>query len=216
MALIPYPNVPPLPGVPALARGGKYVAAGLTVLAQFLPDGLFGTKWGIISQTGTSVLSPDSFVDFDYKEERKIPNYPIESGGFQSYNKVALPFDCRLTVTCSGNKTMKKPAFLAAIAKLMASLDLVTIVTPDGNYPNCNLVHVDYRREARQGATLIIAQLWFQEVRVAQVAAVPTSAPSAAANTSLGQLSPTTTPTGTYGSINPNARGATGLNPAIV
>ena len=215
MALIPYPNVPPLPGVPALARNGKYVGAGLAVLAQFLPDDLFGTKWGIVSKTGIAVLRPDSFVDFDYKEERKIPNYPIESGSFQSYNKVALPFDCRLTVTCSGNKSMKKPAFLAAIEKLMASLELVTVVTPDGNYPGCNLVHVDYRREARQGATLIIAQLWFQEVRIAQAAALPTSAPSGAANVSNGQLSPTSTPSGTFGSINPNAQGATGLNPAI-
>jgi len=201
MALIPYPNVPPLPGVPALARNGKYVGAALTVLSEFLPEDLFGTKWGIISKTGTAVLKPDSFVDFDYKEERKIPNYPIESGSFQSYNKVALPFDCRLTVTCSGNKSMKKPAFLAAIEKLMASLELVTIVTPDGNYPNCNLVHVDYRREARQGATLIIAQLWFQEVRIAQAAALPTSAPSAAANTSNGQVSPTPSPTNLSGSI---------------
>lgn len=215
MALIPYPNVPPLPGVPALARSGKFVGAALAVVAQFLPDDLFGTKWGIINKNGTSVLSPDSFVDFDYKEERKIPNYPIESGSFQSYNKVALPFDCKLTVTCSGNKTMRKSAFLAAIAKLMSSLELVTIVTPDGNYPSCNLVHVDYRREARQGATLIIAQLWFQEVRIAQAAAVPTSSPSGAANISNGQLSPTSIPSGNFGSINPNSQGATGLNPAI-
>ena len=62
---------------------------------------------------------------------------------------------------------------------------------------------------------LIIAQLWFQEVRIAQAAALPTSAPSGAANVSNGQLSPTTTPSGTFGSINPNAQGATGLNPAI-
>jgi hypothetical protein len=201
MALIPYPNVPPLPGVPALARSGKYVGAGLAVLAQFLPDDLFGTKWGIINKAGTAVLKPDSFVDFDYKEERKIPNYPIESGSFQSYNKVALPFDCRLTVTCSGNKSTKKPAFLAAIEKLMASLELVTIVTPDGNYPGCNLVHVDYRREARQGATLIIAQLWFQEVRIAQAATVPASSPSATANTNNGQVSPTPATTNTAGSV---------------
>lgn len=201
MALIPYPNVPPLPGVPALARNGKFVAAALNVVGQFLPEDLFGTKWGIINKTGTAVLTPDSFVEFDYKEERKIPNYPIESGSFQSYNKVALPFDCRMTVTCSGNKSMKKPAFLAAIEKLMASLELVTVVTPDGNYPNCNLIHVDYRREARQGATLIIAQLWFQEVRIAQAAALPTSAPSGAANVSNGQVATTPSPTNLSGSI---------------
>lgn len=219
MPLIPYPDVPKLPGVPALSRSNnaQFVAAALTIVGELLPLNLFGPRWAIVNNTGSTQLTPDSFVDFEYREEHKIPNYPIEQGSFQSYNKVALPFDARVTVTCAGKLGgMTKQAFLAAIEKLLASLDLVTIVTPDGNYPNCNLVHADYRREARQGATMIIAQLWFQEVRVAQQPSAPTAQPSGAANSSFGQLSPTKTPTGNFGQLNPNARGATGLNPAIV
>ena len=212
MPLIPYPDVPKLPGVPALNRSNnaKFVGAALTIVGELLPLNLFGPRWAIVNETGSTKLTPDSFVDFEFREEHKIPNYPIEQGSFQSYNKVALPFDVRMTVTCSGNGVMTKQNFLAAIEKLLSSLDLLTIVTPDGTYPSCNLVHADYRREARQGATLIIAQLWFQEVRVAQQPSAPTAAPSGAANTSFGQLSPTT-PKGTFGSINPNATGGIGL-----
>lgn len=217
MPNIPYPNVPPLPGVPALARSNnaQFVAAALTIVGEILPLGLFGTKWGIVDKNGSSVIVPDSFVDFEYREERKIPNYPIEQGSFNSYNKVAVPFDCRVTVSCSGNGKMSKQAFLTAIQKLLNSLDLVSVVTPNITYDNCNLIHVDYRREARQGATLILAQLWFQEVRIAQKPIVPTAKPSGTTSTSFGQLSPTTTPSTTFGSLNANSRGATGLNPAI-
>lgn len=212
MPLIPYPNVPKLPGVPALNRSNnaQFVGAALTIVGELLPLNLFGPRWAIVNQTGTTKLTPDSFVDFEYREEHKIPNYPIEKGSFQSYNKVALPFDARVTVTCSGNGAMKKQAFLAAVEKLLSSLDLLTLVTPDGNYSNCNLVHVDYRREARQGATMIIAQLWLQEVRIAQQPSAPTTQPSGSANTPLGQLSPTT-PSGTFGAINPNAPGGIGI-----
>ena len=197
MPNIPYPNVPALPGVPALARSNnsQFVAAALTIVGEILPLNLFGTTWGIVDENGSALLTPDSFVDFEYREERKIPTYPLEEGSFSSYNKVALPFDCRVTVSCSGNTLgvsgrMSKEAFLAAIEKLLSSLTLCNVVTPNATYKNCNLIHVDYRREAKQGATLLLAQLWFQEIRIAQQPVVPTAAPSGTSSTSLGQLSP--------------------------
>jgi hypothetical protein len=197
MPLIPYPDVPNLPGVPALSRSNnaQYAAAALTVIGELLPNNLFGTKWAITDSGGHTALVPDSFVAFEYKNERKIPNYPIEEGSFQSYNKVALPFDCRLTVTCSGNGSMSKQGFLAAIQNYLDSLTLLTIVTPDATYANCNLIHADYRRESRQGATLLMAQLFFQEVRIAQQPAPPTADPSGASNENNGQVS-VTSPSG--------------------
>ena len=160
-------------------------------------------------------MSPDSFVDFEYREEQKIPIYPLQNGAFQSYNKVGMPYDIRLTVTCSGNGKMTKGEFIQGIDKLLTGLTLVDIVTPDATYKNTNLIPVDYRRDATNGATLLIAQLWFQWVRIVSNPTVPTAQPSGAPSTSFGQLSPTSVPSGNFGSINANARGATGLNPAI-
>ena len=243
MPNIPYPNVPALPGVPALSRSNnaQFVAAGLTIIGEILPLGLFGQKWGIIAagsssgassqggflQTlqglfnkgstlkGTTLLTPDSFVDFEYREEQKIPIYPLQNGAFQSYNKVGMPFDIRLTVTCSGNGKMSKGDFIQGIDKLLTGLTLVDIVTPDATYKNCNLIHVDYRRDATNGATLLIAQLWFQWVRIVSNPTTQTANPSGTPTSSFGQLSPTSVPSGNFGSLNANSRGATGLNPAI-
>lgn len=217
MPNIPYPNVPALPGVPALSRSNnaQFVAAGLTILGEILPLGLFGQKWGIVANGGSAALTPDSFIDFEYREEQKIPIYPLQNGAFQSYNKVGMPYDIRLTVTCSGNGKMSKSAFIAGIDKLLTSLTLVDIVTPDVTYKNTNLIHVDYRRDATNGATLLIAQLWFQWVRIVSNPTVPTAQPSGTPTTSFGQLSPTSVPSGNFGTLNANSRGATGLNPAI-
>ena len=193
MPNIPYPNVPPLPGVPPLSRtGNQYLGAALNVVAQFLPSNLFiGTQWAIIDpQSAEIVLSPDSFVEFDFKQDQKIPIYPLQSGAFQSYNKVAMPYEIRMTVTCSGNGPMSKTDFLEKINSLLNSLTLVDIQTPGFLYESMNLIHVDYRREAQQGATLIIAQLWFQWVRIVSNPLNQTATPSGASSTALGQVSP--------------------------
>ena len=212
MPLIPYPDVPPLPGVPAINRSSAgYVAAALTVVGELLPNNLFGSKWAITDSSGNLALIPDSFVSFEYKNERKIPNYPVEEGSFQSYNKVALPFDCRLVVTCSGNGSMSKQGFLLAIQNYLDSLTLLTITTPDASYPNCNLIHADYRRESRQGATLLMAQLWFQEIKIAQQSSVSTVQPSGASRRSFGNLSPTT-PSSNFGSFSANTANGIGIH----
>lgn len=190
MPLIPYPDVPPLPGVPGLNRSSAaYVAAALTVVAEFLPPDLFGPEWSITDQSGSWVLTPDSFVNFEYRNERKIPIYPIEEGSFQSYNKIAMPFDIRIVVSCNGNGKMTKQSFLSAIDGMLDSLDLFDISTPNQIYNDCNLIHVDYRRESRQGVSLILAQLWFQQVLISQQPAPPTTSPDGAANENVGQVS---------------------------
>lgn len=192
MPLIPYPNVPNLPGVPGLNRSSApFVAAALTIVGELLPLNLFGQKFGILTESGSAAIVPDSFVDFEYREERKIPTYPIENGGFRSYNKVALPFDVRVTLTCSGNGKMNKSSFLSTINSMLNSLKLYSVVTPEATFMNCNLVHVDYRRESHRGATLIIAQLWFMAVRITSAAQIPTTKPAGASPQPLGQLSPT-------------------------
>jgi len=191
MPLIPYPNVPPLPGVPPLSRtGAQYVGAALAVVAQFLPTDLFGQQWAIIdNETETVVLVPDSFVDFEFKQDQKIPIYPLQAGAFASYNKVSLPYEIRVTVTCSGNGPMQKDNFINTLNQLLTSLTLLDIQTPGKTYTSVNLVHVDYRREARNGATLIIAKLWFQWVRIVTSSA-PTAQPDGESPTSNGQVSP--------------------------
>jgi len=193
MANIPYPDVPNLPGVPAIPRSPSSPTPPINNISTAkIPNNAYGIQWGFVDSTGVSVITPDSFIEFEYREERKVPNYPVEGGSFSSYNKVALPFDLRVTVSCNGNGAMSKETFLSTIEQLINSLTLINVITPNATYNNCNLIHVDYRREAKQGVSLIIAQLWFQEIRIAQQAVPATSAPSGATTYLNGQVSPIT------------------------
>lgn len=89
---------------------------------------------------------------------------------------------------------MRKQAFLERINTLLKGLNTVDVVTPEFLYSSANLVHVDYRRESNQGATLIIAQLWFQWVRVINQPTNKTAKPSGASPDGLGTLTPITSP----------------------
>lgn len=221
MSLIPYPNIPPLPGVPAINRkSAGFVGAGLNVVAQILPsilpDGIFGTKWAILdAKTSQPILIPDNFVSYERISESKIQNYPVEQGSFSSYNKVRLPKMYRLTVSSNGTKT-SKINFLSAITRMETGRNsdqspiTVTIATPETTSPPVCLIHTDQRREAKSGATLLIFQLTFQEIISTTSPTNPTAEPSGAKTQSFGQLSPVA-PRSTFGSINPNAVGGIGI-----
>ena len=195
MPLIPYPDIPKLPGVPAIPRSPNVSTPNISnVTPNSIPVNNYGVQWGFVGATGQSIITPDSFIDFEYREERKIPTYPIEGGSFASYNKVAMPFDVRVTISCNGKGALTKENFLSTIEQLMNSLTLINVITPNFTYQNCNLVHVDYRREAKQGVSLIIAQLWFQQVIIAQQATPTTTEPSGASTYINGQVSPLNPP----------------------
>lgn len=185
-----YPDVPRASGVPAVFRAPTrpvftallLVADVLTVLRSFAPP-----QWGIFSESGFPVLIPDSVVSVDIRREWRISDYPVERGGFQSFDKVASPGDARVRLAVSGVES--RGPFLAQLDTIAASLDLFTVVTPDAIYPSVNIVHYDYRREQRSGASLLLIDVWLQEVRVtAQTQFTDTKTPEGAANVSGGTV----------------------------
>ena len=207
MPLIPYPNIPALPGVPALARSNnaQFVGAALNIAGQLLPNNLFGQKYSIVDDAGKTVLVPNSFVSFEYKKEAKVPFYPIEQGGFQGYNKVQLPAEIRVTCAVTGSMTgllqsfdifklngatpMGKTAFINQVNELITSVSVLTINTPNKNFPDYTLTHFDYRQESKMGAVMLIAQLYFQQIISVASTTVTTTAPSGASPQSNGQVS---------------------------
>lgn len=164
-----YPDVPFAPGVPPVLRtippAGTVppTVDALTKDAPGLTDGSL-VRWGVFSQKGTLALEPDSITAVEYQREFRIPDYPIEQGGFESYNKVATPYDLRVTMT-KGGKLSERKAFLDQVELILASLDLFTIITPERSYPNVNMVRTDYRRNAVNGATLLTVELQAIEIR---------------------------------------------------
>ncbi len=173
MPIIEFPDVPVAPGVPNLKR----TLQGLAVTSQALPilesydyfgiaNQFLKQDWGIFDQGGNAVLSPDSVVSFEYKGEQRVSYYPIEKGSFASYNKVALPFDIRMRMTCGGQGVMTRAEFISSLKGLLASIGLYNIVTPEDVYSNVSLDHVDYQKTAKNGVSLITVDAWFSEIRV--------------------------------------------------
>lgn len=218
MALTPvatprYAAVPDAPGVPPMVRVYRaldtvvILAADAAQIAQaFQP-----ATWGIFSQYGEPVITADSVIAVDYRREYRISDYPIEDGAFGSYDKVAEPYDVRVTLASSGKGTIlsnlatggalgaiitgvdtakiNRTHFLNQLEAAAANLDLVEVHTPEYSYTSLNIVHHDYRRESRNGVTLLTVDVWLRQVRVVSTAQFTTTQdPSGAAKQSTGTV----------------------------
>ena len=138
----------------------------LALATKDATDGRFATvanAWGIFLD-GVHVLEPDSFLGYEYMNESKVSQYPQQSGAFQSYNKVATPFDVRVRMS-KGGTIADRTAYLAEVEAAAKSLNLYSVVTPEKTYLNTNIVKVSHRHAQREGATLLVVELWFLEIR---------------------------------------------------
>lgn len=168
MPLIPFPDVPNVAGVPALARSAINPVAILTNFA--LADAVGFVKniispvWGVFDTSGNEVLFPDSFLGIEYKNGSRVSDYPVEKGAFASYNKVDTPWDVRVRMAV-GTSIEARSAFLATVDSMLHSTNLFDIVTPETVLLTGTLDNVDYRRDSKNGVSLLTVELWFTEVR---------------------------------------------------
>ncbi len=184
-----FPNLPGVPSLHSYNVPAAIVATGTSFLVNALLSGK--SAWGIYDDTGTNqVLIPDSFMSLDYKQDMNISNYPLEQGSFASYNKVRTPYSLSARVTkgsslailTGGSMTPDRNLFLQALDDLVYSLALLTIITPESTYYNANLESYEYKREVKNGAGMIIADLHFVEIMNSDITisgTVPSSASSA-------------------------------------
>ena len=172
MSLINFPNVPNVPGVPSVARDPTAVtsATGAVGLLSQIYSEFMAARWGVFSSGGARVLWPDSFLDIDYKNGSWQSTYPVEEGGFATYNKVDTPFDVRVRMAIGGDQ-VTRAAFLSTVEGMLKTLDRFVVVTPEKTYSSASLVNYMYRRETKNGASMLIVELWFQEVRINALAA---------------------------------------------
>lgn len=199
MPLIPFPNVPELPGVPDLRRSavGLLVRTGiqgkLQALDRFGILGLLiGPPYQIVSyETGKQIILPDSVISFEYKGQARLAGYPMEEGAFSTYNKVQTPYDIRIRMVCGGNSWMTREAFMTAMQGLQQSLEVVQIVTPDQTYNRVNMERWDYKRTAQNGVSLLTVDAAFSEIRDTATAVYgPVKEPAAADPESMSCLKP--------------------------
>lgn len=163
-----FPNVPDTPGVPPVFRNDTNPITPPTTPAatQDSPNVQQAGRpaWAIVKSGGAVALTVDSIAAIEPTRDFRISDYPLEDGGFQSYNKVATPAETRVTVTKGGSDDDRQ-GFFSALDTLIESTDLVNVVTPDSSFLDRNLVRYGYPRHADRGKTLITVELVFEEVR---------------------------------------------------
>lgn len=187
MPLIPFPNVPKVPGVPSVRRSAKFPAAARMVLG--LTQGLLwrlfqvDTRWGIFDSKGKALGDPAKFTGFvgslldsaglgstlstggvDYSKETRVSDFPLERGSFASYNKVEQPANPTVTLCLTGSEKNRR-TFLEAIDKACKSTDLYSVVTPEVTYVNYSVERYSYSRRSSKGATLLIVDISLREIR---------------------------------------------------
>lgn len=187
MPLIPFPNVPALAGVPALPR-----RTGLTPAARIslgilqnilLSSSRAQSQWGIFDKNGTALGDPNQFIglngkilnelgqnsrlstgSFDYSKETRVSEFPIERGGFASYNKVETPASSVVTMCFTGSEK-DRTLFLEAIDAACKSTELYSVATPEKNYINYSIESYNYQRRSDRGTTLFIVEISLKEIR---------------------------------------------------
>lgn len=180
-----FPDVPQAPGVPPVARDTSAVQTPEpTPLRRddaSVSTATGGPPWGLYDDTGgAQLIKPDSFVSVEYGRDWRIADYPLEQGGFESYNKVTRPYELRVALTKGGTEA-ERADFVNAIDALGQSLTLISTVTPEHTYLKGNISRVSYDRSARSGAALIVANLDIMEIRTTVTATYGTAkTPSAA------------------------------------
>ncbi len=134
----------------------------LTADAPGVGAALGGPQWGIWDQNGQPLLPADATADVEFAQDYRISDYPQEEGAFASYNKVQVPYQAKVGFFIS----QQRADFLQKVKTAVASLDFVTVWTPEIQYPSANLTHYSYRRDSKNGVTLIRVEVWCEEVRV--------------------------------------------------
>lgn len=170
------------------------MADALTILTEdaisIFSGALLGQQWGLFLD-GAPVIVAENVVSFDYRKQYSVSDYPVEEGSFESYDKVELPADVRMTFTAGGS-VADREALLTSCQAIVGDRNLYDAVSPEAIYPNMNVSHLDYRRTAQSGMGLMIVNLWLLEIRQAPAAPLSnTKDPSSAAQVSGGTVQTT-------------------------
>jgi hypothetical protein len=195
VAIIPkslYPNVPKLPGVPQLRRSLQFPAAPPPIIGAALALGRLAQaffskpEWAIYKQAPVAaqvsddgvetvtvaaerqpVVKPDSFLEFGYRIEYSVSDYPVQDGAFNSYDKVANPFEAFVRMSKGGSKQERK-AFLDSIEAIQGTLDRYDILTPEKTYIGVNVLRYELARRGNRAAYFFTeVDLYFREIRTA-------------------------------------------------
>lgn len=155
------------PGVPNLLNGVN--VAFVAVENLLAADSLIGyglgapPAWGLF-EGGQPVIIADTVTSFGYQQDWAIADYPVERGGFESYDKVNTPYRIHVQFV-SGGSVAKREALLSSISRIGDLLTLYDVLTPEEVYVGVNVEGYRYKRTAANGLGLMIVEVQLLEIR---------------------------------------------------
>jgi len=199
---IPLPDVwdvPIMAGVPALlgqSIGNGVSASVSNLLGQEIANIQISEAfkdWGIF-RNNKAVLTAAHVLGIEHEVAYQVPNGPIESGGFVSYNKVKMPYVSRILLVCDGSESgttisggfenglkagfkqilgsitgaaplQVRKSFFDTLEQIVADTNLYEIHMPERSYLSANIVGYRFRRTEREGITMPVAEIMLQEIR---------------------------------------------------
>jgi hypothetical protein len=193
----PY-DVPPIDGVPSILRTAEAAAntVGLMTIDLLSIASLNDTsrQWDLLDDGGDPVFGDaiDTMIGIDYRRSATICDYPVEQGGFSSYNKVQRPIDVRIEVSKAGSQA-EIDAMQAIVEGLYESLDAFSLLMPSGIVESMNVVAYRFSRDRNSGPQRLTVQIDLQEIRLSgQTTYTNAKEPSGADVTNSGAVQPQT------------------------
>lgn len=194
-APIPLPSawdVPVAAGVSAVL--GQSIGKGISATASTALGGIVqnwttnneAQRWGIFDRDHKSIATVSRVLSMDYENHYSVPTAPLTDGSFASFNKVKDPYTSRVMLVCDGTESGSssvltqlkalvgvgaasgshvRASFLNALDTVIDDTKLYSVVTPEKTYLNANIVGVRWRRDSRQGVTMLVAEVALQEIR---------------------------------------------------
>lgn len=156
-------NIPIAPGVPSIIGAIAEVVPLLVRDAVSLIAGSLKLPWGIYLDL-VPVVVAQTVTAFGYDQKYQISTFPVEQGGFASYNKVYTPFEINLRFS-SGEDLATRQALLNSIAAIIGDTNIYDVVTADAVYTGVNLTESRYRQTANEGLGLIQVDVTATQVR---------------------------------------------------
>lgn len=120
--------------------------------------------WTLLDAAGESAIAFTSFISIDYRNDGQALAYPVESGGFASYNKVATPLEIRVTLATQGSEADFE-YILYSLDRFQAGTNRLAVATPAALYRSMTLESYSYRRTREAGAGMLVVELTLKEVR---------------------------------------------------
>ena len=152
-------------GIPILQNAISFPAHVSTVAKAI--TSLFDEPpiWGIYIDDQPA-LECDGATTVDVHFEASISNAPQEGGKLLSYNKVKQPYKAHITLL-KGGDSIERDKFVSELIRFRNDLQLLSVVTPDQVYSNCNITSVAFTRNPDRGYLLIAAEIGLDEVMIA-------------------------------------------------